>query len=217
VETIDEALAFAVSVHSAQKIEGIWLCNHPFVEAVRAGVARREEIARWVTQVFCITRNFDELLQSLHVVPVARCLVGMRRDLGLLIDLGEAVGLSRTNMLDAEPNKTTVRIQEWANEYVSDPDKFLIAQVCAELLGNMKAEVGAYLAEGSEKHYGLKHEQIRYFTVCMGTDHDSDKEAAELLKLVPKEKWECVHQQTLTQNRLIHTMYNSIGDMWSSW
>jgi hypothetical protein len=33
------------------------------------------------------------------------------------------------------------------------------------------------------------------------------------LTLLPEENWNNIRQETLSQNRLIHTMYHSIGDM----
>jgi len=215
--TINQALAYVDSVHSAQKDEGIWLSDHPFVQGLRVGIARPDEFARWATQVFCITRNLDELVHSHRVNPVAGAFNAMHRDLRLLILLGEALGVSRLKMLSGEANQTTRKIQEWTKDHVSVRDTFLIAQVCVELLESMSPDVAAYLADGSKRHYGLSSEQIRYFTVRVGTKRVRDKHAAELLTLLPEEKWNYIRQETLSQNRLLHAMYNSIGDMWSSW
>jgi len=215
--TINQALAYVDSVHSAQKSEGIWLADHPFVQAVRVGIARPDEIARWATQVFCITRNLDELVHFHFGDPVAAVFNAMHRDLPLLIQLGGALGVSSLNMLSGEANQTTRKIQQWAKQHISVRDTFLTAQVCLELLESMSPDVGVYLAEGSQRHYGLKSEEIRYFTVRAGTKHELDEHAAELLTLLPEEKWNYIRQETLSQNRLMHAMYNSIGDMWSGW
>jgi hypothetical protein len=81
----------------------------------------------------------------------------------------------------------------------------------------MSPDVAVALTERSQRHYGLKSEEIQYFTVRVGTKHELDQHAAELLTLLPEEKWNNIRQETLSQNRLMHAMYNSIGDMWSGW
>lgn len=114
-----------------------------------SGLVSLDQIAGWSTQVFCITRNLDELVHFHFVDPVAAVFNAMRGDIPLSIQLGGALGVSSLNMLSGEANQTTRKIQQWAKQHISVRDTFLIAQVCLELLEGMSPEVAVYLAEDS--------------------------------------------------------------------
>ena len=95
---MDQSLAFTTAIHDAQKSGGMWLAQHPFVQAVRMGSARCDEIERWVRRIYCTTRTYSEILQSLSPPPPAEHSLHARQDLDLLRQLGEALGVPRSDV-----------------------------------------------------------------------------------------------------------------------
>jgi hypothetical protein len=81
----------------------------------------------------------------------------------------------------------------------------------------MSPETARYLAEGTKEHYGLSAAQIQYFTVGMTSKDDADQHAAQQLAQLPIDLWASVREETLILSRLLGQLYNSAGDMWSSW
>src|SRR5437764_15159900 len=65
----DQPAAFIAAVHDAQNRKGLWLSRHPFVQAVRTGSATREELGRWVRQIYCTTRAYASTLLNLSPPP----------------------------------------------------------------------------------------------------------------------------------------------------
>src|SRR5688572_21416557 len=55
---LNQALALIKAIHAVQKTEGLWLSQHPFVHAVHKGFARREDLGRWVRQIYCTTKSY---------------------------------------------------------------------------------------------------------------------------------------------------------------
>src|SRR5688572_29286649 len=95
---LNEALTFNKAIHAAQKIEGLWLAHHPFVHAVRDGLARRDDFGRWVRQIYCTTKSYGEVMVSLSPPPPVGVWLDPWRDLDLLLQLGAALGISRSEM-----------------------------------------------------------------------------------------------------------------------
>jgi pyrroloquinoline quinone (PQQ) biosynthesis protein C len=135
----------------------------------------------------------------------------------MLIQLGNALGLTKATMANSEANPATRSVKEWMRKHIIAPDKSDKAQICMALVEGMSPEAGAYLAEGAEEHYGLRADQIQYFTLRMRSKHDAGKDAAQMLSQLPIEQWDFVRDEALIVSRLVDQMYNSVGDMWSSW
>src|SRR5262245_2050690 len=66
VISVKRARAFTAAIHEAQRSEGLWLAQHPFVQAVRSGSAKRGELAWWAHQTYCVTRTYGAILRSMN-------------------------------------------------------------------------------------------------------------------------------------------------------
>lgn len=213
---LNQALAFSTMVHDAQKREGLWLAQHPFVQAVRSGLARRDEIKRWVRQVFCTTRTYIEILESVNPQTATEPPLNARRDLRLLIQLGEALGVSEHVMAASEPYAAARSVEAWMRQHLA-ASKDSGGQICWALVEAMSPETGDFLAEGFERHFEVRGEQIRYLTLGMKSNLGVDQYAAEKLINMPMDEWDSLQKQTLLLSRLLVQLYNSVGDMWSAW
>ena len=127
---LNEALALTKAIHAAQKIEGLWLAQHPFVHAVREGLARREDLGRWVRQIYCTTKSYGEVLASLSPPPPVGVWLDPWRDLDLLLELGAALGISRSEMAASEPNLVARGLQLWFRDRLTTPSRHIAAQTC---------------------------------------------------------------------------------------
>lgn len=214
---LNEALAFTGIVHDAQRSEQLWLADHPFVQAVRAGSARRSEIELWVRQVHVINGIYREILEALSPQEPAEAVEDARRDHHLLIQLGEALGITGSVMERSEPNSAAQSVNAWLRQQLTPTDEQNAGQVCWALAEAMSPETGDYLAEGAEKHFGLTGDQLQYFTVGMKAKAGADAYAAKMLSRVSRERWETLQEQALVLSRLLVSLYHSVGDMWSAW
>jgi pyrroloquinoline quinone (PQQ) biosynthesis protein C len=209
---LDRELAFTATVHNAQRGEGLWLAQHSFVQAVRSGSAKREELARWVRQIFCITKTYGAILKSLRPPPVG-IWIDPWHDLDLLFQLGGALGIEQPALAISEPNLVTRGVQIWLRQCLTPRSRHIAAQVCWALVEAMSPETGGYLAEGAAKHYGLKANQLQYFRIGMKSRRRADKYAANLLTRIAADDWESVQEQTLLVSRMMFRLYESIADM----
>lgn len=214
---LDQALAFTMTVHGAQKSEGLWLAQHPFVQAVRIGSARHDEIQRWVGQIICANRAYREIFESLSPQPAVEPFFNARRDLDLLIQLGEALGVPELVMATSEPNFAARSVEAWMRERMAMPAEHSAGPICWALVEAMSPETGGYLAEGAEKHFGLGHEQVRYFTIGMKSKLGADEYAAKMLSGLALDQWDSFQEETLVLSRLLVRLCDSIGDIWSAW
>jgi pyrroloquinoline quinone (PQQ) biosynthesis protein C len=204
------ALSFAASVHAAQKRTGLWLPEHPFVHAVRAGLATRDELGQWVRQVYCITRSYGATLLSLTPPPPVGVWLDPWSDLELLFDLGGALGISPRELRSSEPGLAARGIQIWLGHHLSNPSRHIAAQACWALAESMSPEAGANLADGAKEHFGLKSRQLRYFRNAMKSRQHGDRYAATLLDQIPLANWPAIHSQAMLVSGLLADLYGSI-------
>jgi pyrroloquinoline quinone (PQQ) biosynthesis protein C len=219
MSNLDQAFAFLAIVHNEQKRKGLWLAQHPFVQAVRIGSARRDEIQRWVRETYAITRTYSELLESRvqeQELPT-EMLRSAQRDLDLLLRFGEALGVAPGVLLTSQRGPAAKRLEAWIRERMAAPNDRTTGQICWHLMMAMSPEAGDCLAEGFETHFGCDDEQIQYFTVGMKSNANADEYAAKMLCTIASDKWATVLKDTLFVSRLVTGLYDSAGDMWSSW
>jgi pyrroloquinoline quinone (PQQ) biosynthesis protein C len=214
---LDQARAFTTNVQDAQKSEGLWLAQHPFVQAVRTGSVRREEIQRWVRGAYRTARTYSEILESLGSQPPESLLPNARRDLDLLLQLGEALGVTQPAMLVSQKNAAAQSVEEWMQEHIAVPNDTLVGLICWTLVEAMSPDVADCLAEGVERHFGLDDEQIEYFTIGMKSKLRADEYAIEMLSRTATDRWDSFRTNALVISRLVVRLYDSAGDMWSSW
>jgi hypothetical protein len=64
-------------------------------------------------------RTYLKILESLGSQPLAELLANARRDLDLLLQLGEALGVTRPAMLVSQRNAAAQSIEEWMWEHMA--------------------------------------------------------------------------------------------------
>jgi pyrroloquinoline quinone (PQQ) biosynthesis protein C len=195
-----------------QQQQGLWLPNHPFVQAVCEGSATREELRRWVRQVHCITKTYGEVLLSLNPPPSVGVWLDPWRDLDLLVQLGRALGLSKREMKTSQPNLAARAIQIWLRHHLTDRSRHMAAQACWALVEAMAPEAGAKLADGAGRNFGLEARHRGYFRVGMKSRKAGYRYAEALLNQIPRDGWPWVEAQTLLVSRLAAQLYASTGE-----
>jgi pyrroloquinoline quinone (PQQ) biosynthesis protein C len=226
MSSLDEANEFSAKVRERQKKEGVWLADCLFVDRVATGKAAKSEIGEWARQFFVAIEHLHRIA---HARPKVR-LEGLPPDikkhfwenrveeqygalsntaghLELLIQLGEAAGVSRLDMVTSKPNAQTRKVMDWAQEHVPQADEFLTAQVVVGMLEAMNPAASTKLAEGCQKHYGMTDMQVRFFTVHIVADAEHGEVANRILSLVPKDRWAMIEDQALLQSHLFHDMW----------
>jgi hypothetical protein len=214
---LDQSLLFITSVHDAQRREGLWLAQHPFVQAVRTGSARRDEIERLVRQILAVTRNHCEILGSLSSRVPAETVLNAKRDLDLLVQLGEALSIQGAAAGESEQDSAAGNVGAWMRKHLAVPDAPAVGLVSWALVEAMSPEVGDHFAYGLSIHFGLEEKHLQYFAVAIKSRSGSDGDAAKIIGGLPMEQWDSVREQTLILSRLIVRLYDSVGDMWSAW
>jgi pyrroloquinoline quinone (PQQ) biosynthesis protein C len=209
---LDRARAFTAAIHDIQRREGLWLAQHPFVQAVRNGSAKRSELAWWARQIYCVTKTYGAILKSLNPPPPVGIWIDPWRDLDQLIQLGGALGVKRRDMEILEPNLETRGIQLWLQWRLMARHRHITAQVCWALMEAMSPETGTLLGKGATKHFGLKPKQLGYFRIGMRSRRSADKYAANLLTRVPLSRWNAVRKDALLVSRLMFQLYESVVD-----
>ena len=142
--------------HYRQKRDGLWLPQHPFVQAVRDGSASRREFSVWVSRIYRITRIYGELLRAMCPPPPAGVWTDPWRDMEQLTELAAALGMEPAGMASSGTNPATRAVQIWLTQNLTNRSEHVAAQVCWALVEAMNPETGTYLAEGAARHYGLK-------------------------------------------------------------
>ena len=229
VATLDEAHAFMAEVREAQKREGLWLAAGPFAQRVAAGLARREEIGEWCKQFFLALTHFH---RGAHSRPRAR-LNGLRPEyrkffwenrieeeygalsntaghVELLLRLAEALGVSRLDMVSAKPNAATRAVMDRASRTLPDPDDFLPGSVVTGTLEAMNPEASTVISRGLMTRYGINERDAQFFTVHIYADAEHAEVGAQLLRLVPKERWPAIKEQALDASRGFYAMWASV-------
>lgn len=227
--TLHEAHSFMAEVREAQKREGLWLAASPFSQRVASGQASREEISEWCKQFFCALTHFH---RGAHSRPRAR-LSGLRPEykkffwenrieeeygalsntaghVELLLRLAEALGVSRLDMVNAKPNAATRAVMDRASRTLPDPDDFLPGSVVTGALEAMNPEASTVISEGLIKRYGISEQNAQFFTVHIYADAEHAEVGAQLLRLVPKEKWSAIKDQALEASRGFYAMWSSV-------
>ena len=228
VTTLDEAHEFMAEIRDAQKREGIWLARSPFSQRVAKGEAAREEIGEWCKQFFCALTHFH---RGAHSRPRTR-LTGLRPEfkkhfwenrieeeygalsntaghVELLLRFAEAVGVSRLDMVTAKPNDATRAVMDRASRTLPDPDDFLPGSVVTGALEAMNPETSTIISEGLIKHYGLSERDVQFFTVHIYADAEHGEVGAQLLTLVPRERWPAIKEQAMEASRGFFAMWSS--------
>src|SRR5438105_2304288 len=204
---LNEALAFARAVHHSQKREDLWLGRQPFVEAVRDGSADRQELARWVRQIYCTTRTYGEILRSMSPPPPVGVWTDPWGDMTQLVELAGALGIGPREMAISQPHPATRAVQIWLREHLSNRALHIGAQACWALVEAMSPEAWAHLAEGSLRHFGLTAKQLGYFKIRMKSRTRADRYAANLLTQIAMDDWCSVQETTLLVSRLMVRLY----------
>lgn len=235
---IDEALmkeadAFARSVQDDMRREGVWLADLEFVRQVQAGTAPRQAIANYATQFFAAIEQLHKLAHSRpslktiglddpefkrffwenRVEEQYGAISNTAGHLELLIQLGEALGVRRIDMVQTKPNAKTKALMAWAKQHVTHPDEYLETQVAIGLLESMNPDASLALAEGGMKHYGLNDRDVRFWTVHITADAEHGEVGVKMLTLVPKARWPYVRQIVLEQAHLVAAMWNNALDI----
>jgi pyrroloquinoline quinone (PQQ) biosynthesis protein C len=193
-------------------MEGLWLAQHPFVHAVREGLARREHLGRWVRQIYCTTKSYGEVLASLSPSPPVGIWLDPWHDLDLLLELGAALGVSHRDMAASEPNLVARGLQLWFRTRLTTPSLHIAAQTCWALVEAMSPETGVSLADGAGRHFGCKGRQVDYFRIGMKSRQRGDRYAANLLSRIPAEDWPSIRAQTLLVSRTMNELYYSVAE-----
>jgi hypothetical protein len=204
------APAFTVAVHQAQRKEGLWLAEHPFVQAVRNGSATPDDMRRWVRQIFCMTGTYGEVLQSLNPPPPVGVWLDPWRDLEMLARLARALGIPQGSLVASTPCVDARVLQSWFQHELTAPSRHIRAQACWALVEAMNPEVGACLAEGAARHLGLKPWDLGYLKIGMKSRSGADRYAARLLRQIPTWEWPSIRLQTLQVSRLMCRLYDSV-------
>jgi pyrroloquinoline-quinone synthase len=229
VATLDEAHAFMAELREAQRREGLWLADSPFSHRVASGQASRAEIGEWCKQFFCALTHFH---RGAHSRPRAR-LNGLRPEfkkhfwenrieeeygalsntaghVELLLRLAEALGVSRMDMVTAKPNTATRAVMDRASRTLPDPDDFLPGSVVTGALEAMNPEASTRISQGLIQHYGIGEGAAQFFIVHIYADAEHGEVGAQLLTLVPKEKWPAIKEAALEASRGFYAMWSSV-------
>ncbi len=229
VATLDEAHAFMAELRETQKREGLWLAYSPFSQRVATGEATRGEIGEWCKQFFCALTHFH---RGAHNRPRTR-LNGLKPEfkkhfwenrveeeygalsntaghVELLLRLAEALSVSRLDMVTAKPNPATRTVMDRASRTLPDPNDFLPGSVVTGALEAMNPEASTAISQGLMKHYGISERDAQFFTVHIYADAEHAEVGAQLLTLVPKEKWPAIKEQALDASRGFFAMWSSV-------
>jgi pyrroloquinoline quinone (PQQ) biosynthesis protein C len=227
--TPEEAHAFMAELRETQRREGLWLADSPFSRRVATGQARREEIGEWCKQFFVALTHFH---RGAHSRPRAR-LDGLRPEfkkhfwenrieeeygalsntaghVELLLRLAEVLGVSRMDMVTAKPNAATRAVMDRASRTLPDPDDFLPGSVVTGALEAMNPEASTRISQGLMQHYGISEHDAQFFTVHIYADAEHAEVGAQILTLVPKEKWPAIKESALDASRGFYAMWSSV-------
>jgi pyrroloquinoline quinone (PQQ) biosynthesis protein C len=205
-------LVFTARVHDRQKRDGLWLPQHPFVQAVRNGSVSRRVFSAWVSQVHGITSVYGELLRAMCPPPPAGVWTDPWRDMDQLAELAGALGIEMSALENSQTNPATRAVQIWLRQNLTNRSEHVAAQVCWALVEAMTPESGAYLAEGTARHFGLKAAALEYLKSGMKSRRRADRYAASLLTEINKEDWPLIAEKTLMVSRLMAQVYDSLGE-----
>lgn len=226
---MQEAETFALALQDEMRSEGVWLADLEFVRRVHDGSAPRWAIANYATQFFVAIERLHKLAHARpslatiglddpefkrffwenRVEEQYGAISNTAGHLELLIQLGEALGVKRIDMVSTKPNALTRRLLDWSKAHVSNPDEYLITQVAIGMLESMNPDASLAMAEGGLKHYGLNDRDVRFWTVHITADAEHGEVGVKMLTLVPKDKWPYVRQIVLEQAHLVADMWNN--------
>ena len=224
-----EASDFFDSVQQQHRKEGLWLADTAFVGAVHQGTAKRESVAEWTRQFFVAIETLHRLAHSRpklktiglddpefkrffwenRVEEQYGAISNTAGHLELLIQLGEALGVKRIDMVSSKPNVHTRALLDRAKAHVLNPEEYLTTQIAIGVLESMNPEASLLMSQGGKTHYGLSDKDVRFWTVHITADADHGDVALKLLALVQRERWEHVREMALQQSRLVREMWNS--------
>lgn len=226
--TMEEAEDFVHQIHEDLRGRGLWLADLDFVKAVNNGTAPREAIADYACQFFSAIERLHKLAHGRpnlaklglddpefkryfwenRVEEQYGAISNTAGHLELLIQLGEALGVKRIDMVSTKPRAETQKLAEWAKAHVANPDEFLIGQVAIGVLESMNPDTCIAMTEGGQKHYGLNDNDVRFWTVHITADAEHGEVGTRMLTLVPKDQWNYVREIVIEQCELVRDMWN---------
>jgi pyrroloquinoline-quinone synthase len=156
--------------------------GHPLWLTIAEGKLRREQLQRFAVQFFLQVREFPRAVSAMH----ANCpFLEERRELAesvyeeetgrlsgcnqphpeLFIRFGEAIGLSRADMVDGRPLPATRALIDWFE--LSTKQRSFIEAAAAINLAAEGQVPGAFgpMARRLQQHYGLSREAVEFWDV----------------------------------------------------
>jgi hypothetical protein len=226
----EDAGEFVDNIYKGLRSKGLWLADHPFVMALRAGEATRDEVFECAKQFFFVEEALNTFHNSVpvhipHAEPSAERnairpqtlkRVEFARHVGLFVELGVLLGLSREQLPIGLPNRASLALREWAVSNDAPEDCYL-GPICGGILSAIACGLGHRLADGVEQHYEVKAEETWLLRAHATQEREHSRRVISLFAEVPMERWEYVHHQVSIQSHLIFEICNSAGTMYSSW
>ncbi|MGH6989517.1 MAG: iron-containing redox enzyme family protein, partial [Stellaceae bacterium] len=109
-----------------------------------------------------------------------------------------------------KPNPATRAVMDRASRTLPDPDDFLPGSVVTGALEAMNPEASTAISQGLMKHYGISERDAQFFTVHIYADAEHGEVGAQLLTLIPKEKWPAIRAAALEASRGFYAMWSSV-------
>jgi pyrroloquinoline-quinone synthase len=169
--------------------------DHPFVKAVEAGTAPREQVRDWARQDYkfraavpriamlrylaCSDPEFARRLYGVVEEETEGLATGSAGHINLFLDFAAALGLGRDELEQARLRPATAAHLYYAELVIHTLPWFIVmaAQLAAEATLPPAASA---LARGFVAHYGLRPEDVRFFTVHVEADEDHGSLAEEI-------------------------------------
>jgi hypothetical protein len=107
---------------------------------------------------------------------------------GLFVELGVLLGLSREQLPIGRPNRASLALREWA---VSNdaPEDCYQGPISGGILGAIACGLGHRLADGVEQHYEVKAEETWLLRADATQEQEHSRRVIDLFAEVPMERW----------------------------
>ena len=169
--------------------------NHPFVKAVASGKATMEQIRAWALQDYqfrsivpriamlrYLACSDPEIAKKLFAV-VEEETSGLATDSAghnqLFLEFGAAIGLTPEQLQNAELRPATAAHLYYVELIIHTLPWFVVMAVQIGAEGTF-GPAAAALGQGFIKHYGMKPESVRFFTVHVEADEEHGSLAEEI-------------------------------------
>jgi hypothetical protein len=127
----------------------------------------------------------------------------------MLARLARALGIPQGSLAASTPSVDARVLQSWFHHDLTAPSRHIRAQACWALVEAMNPEVGACLADGAARHFGLKLRDLGYLKISMKSRRGADLYAARLLGQIPIQDWPSIRLLTLQVSRWTARLYDS--------